>query len=472
MSDLKASLEKLSKNPVFQMSLSAKELFHSNMLKMFLMQKDSVGNKVFPDLKNLFPPKNGNLADYEILDVLREKEKFDLVIIYARKSELEKFDNSDLLDFYAIEEYLASGKNGIEITKEKENDIKTLVSDLQYVVVENKFKSVPDKNQLKEYSEKINCQGKTTEGIKIFSDSKAARLSSKNTNCYLLAPNASLEIFFGENTRDFDWEGKSYEEYLGSLREGIKNSKTESFFSQLVESYCAFVETMLCIYESEVFARLDKKAFLSEEQEKEFKKHRIQDFYEKLSCGYLLNRLRKALAIEEYEDENPRNFERIISKSFYSLGQGAVEIGFKWKNCISTYLGLQNGELRICVLASKDNKSDEEHFNEIKKEKEKIIDEETKSLIEKIAEIRTSENEKSKNEDKVEYKGKNKNGTPFRYKKENHYICKYGKIPISFFAGTEDWREISYKALEEKVKEYFEKLKKIEPEAFFEAKEI
>lgn len=180
------------------------------------------------------------------------------------------------------------------------------------------------------------------------------------------------------------------------------------------------------------------------------------------------------MAIEEYEDEyeNPRNFERIISKSFYSLGQGAVEIGFKWKNCISTYLGLQNGELRICVLASKDNKSDEEHFNEIKNKKEKIIDEATKSLIEKIAEIRTSENEKSKNEDKVEYKGKNKNGTPFRYKKENHYICKYGKIPISSFAGTEDWREISYKALEEKVKEYFEKLKKIEPEGFFKAKEI
>lgn len=39
MSDLKANLKNLSKNPVFQMSLSAKELFHSNMLKMFLMQK-------------------------------------------------------------------------------------------------------------------------------------------------------------------------------------------------------------------------------------------------------------------------------------------------------------------------------------------------------------------------------------------------------------------------------------------------
>lgn len=457
MSDLKANLKKLSRNPVFQMSLSAKELFHSNMLKMFLMQKDSGGNKVFPDLKNLFPPKNGNLTDYEILDVLREKEKFDLVIIYARKSELEKFDKSDLLDFYTI------------------NDIKTFVSDLQYVVIENKFKSVPDKKQLKEYSEKIKRKAKTTEGIKIFSYNKAVRLSAENTNCYLLAPNASLEIFFGENTRNLDWEGKSYEEYLGSLRECMKNSKTESFFSQLVEKYCSFVETMLCIYESEVFTRLDKKAFLSEEQEKEFKKHRIQDFYEKLSCGYLLNRLGNALSLEKYEDEyeNPRNFERIISKTFYSLGQGAVEIGFKWKNCISTYLGLQNGELRIYVLASKDNKSDEEHFKEIKNEKEKI-DEATKSLIEKIAEIRTSENEKSKNEYRVLFKDsdkKNKSEVPFSYEKDN-YICKYGRIPISSFAGTETWREISYKALEEKVKEYFEKLKKVEPEGFFEAKEI
>lgn len=467
MSDLKANLKKLSKNPVFQMSLSAKELFHSNMLKMFLMQKDSIGNKVFPDLKNLFPPKNGNLTDYEILDVLREKEKFDLVIIYARKSELEKFDKSDLLDFYTIEEYLDSDKN--------ENDIKTLVSDLQYVVIENKFKSVPDKKQLEEYSEKIKRKTKTTEGIKIFSYNKAVRLSSENTNCYLLAPNASLEIFFTESTSGLEWEGKSYEEYLGSLREGIKNSKVDTFFSRLVENYCSFVETMLHICESEVLARLNDKAFLSEEQKKEFKKHRIQDFYEKLSCSYLLNRLRNALSLEKYEDEyeNPRNFERIISKTFYSLGQGAVEIGFKWKNCISTYLGLQNGELRIYVLASKDNKSDKEHFKEIKKKSDKI-DEATKSLIEKIAEIRTSENEKSKNEYRVLFKDsdkKNKSEVPFSYEKDN-YICKYGKIPISSFAGTETWREISYKALEEKVKEYFEKLKKVEPEGFFEAKEI
>lgn len=228
---------------------------------------------------------------------------------------------------------------------------------------------------------------------------------------------------------------------------------------------------MLSICESEVLARLNEKPFLSEEQEKEFRKHRIQDFYEKLSCSYLLNRLKKALQLEKYENESQRNFEYIITKSFYSLGQGAVEIGFKWKNCISTYLGLQNGELRIYILASKDKKADEEHFGEIKNEKENKIDEVMKTLIEKIAEIRTSENESPKNKDKVEFKGKNKNGNPFSYKKEN-YICKYGKIPISSFSGTEGWREISYKVLEEKVKEYFEKLKKIEPEGFFEAKEI
>lgn len=468
-----SELDKLKINPVFQMSLSAKELFHSNLLAMFLtLKREPEDAPSFPNLKNLFPPKVSE--NYEILDILREKENFDLIIIYAQKSKIKKFDNSgfDVLDFNNIEDYFSEENNKADETESK--NLKDLLKDLQYVVIENKFKSIPIENQLMEYSDKIlRNQNKKSSGIKIFSEKSAAPLSKENTACYLLAPEKSLEIFFGCKAeckwqKDFGviWQGKSYKEYLENLQEDIKELREDDFLRQLIEKYCEFVESMLKIYNDEVFTRLkndDGKAFLSTEQENEFRKLRIQDFYEKLSCSYLKYKLEKDLNLEEYNKNENKKFEKFYSKTSYSRGQGFIEFCFEWNSeqdsRITTYLGLQNGELRIYVMVSNGGEPAD-------KKSLSMSDEAAKKLIERISDNVIAE---VKNEPKISFKKvkKNEDEIPYSYKTDK-YIVKYGKIPLSEYTEKKDtekkdWREIPYKTLEEKVGMYLEKISETEP---------
>lgn len=102
-------LKPLKSSPVFQMSLASKELFHSNMLAMLFQLKNKNGIEVFPKLKTLFPPKDVNASDvkdnYKVLDVLREKEKFDLVIIYLPSNDLKKLPKD-----FSVEDYYTQRK--------------------------------------------------------------------------------------------------------------------------------------------------------------------------------------------------------------------------------------------------------------------------------------------------------------------------------------------------------------------------
>lgn len=477
--DLEKQLEELKNNPVFQMSLSAKELFHSNMLAMFLQQELSTDlrNKI----KDFFPPKNAN--NYEVLDVLREHKKLDLIIIYANKDNIDKNNN---WDFNSIEKYFSTEntQNDDDILDE----LKKLLENLQYVVIENKFKSIPTKEQLERYAKEKLGKPKS---IKIFS--KGEKLSAKNTTCYLFAPEKSLNIFFNterenDNEKEWkkefgeiEWQGKSYEKYIQKIQ---KSKISDDFLKKFIEYYYEFVKKMLDIYETEILKErfgFDKgKAFLSSDQDKKFKKIRIQDFYEKLSCNYLLYKLNKDLQLEENYNKNKENKE-LFSKSDYSRGQGLVEIGFIWKEtCFSTYLGIQDGSLRIYVMASnqkdekkkaieesKDEKDKEEktkyyenverQFNKInytKKDEKKIaeINKTAKSFINNI-----SEEAKLKND-----------GNPYGYKKDN-YICKYGKIDLNKYVNEEKeyWRDISYDTLKDKVKKYLDALSELNPEKYF-----
>ncbi len=84
-------VEELKPNAAFQMSLSGKELFHSNMIGMFLTQEEGVTdthkipNDIAKGLINLFPPKinDEKQRDYVVFDVLREYKHLDLLILYC-----------------------------------------------------------------------------------------------------------------------------------------------------------------------------------------------------------------------------------------------------------------------------------------------------------------------------------------------------------------------------------------------------
>lgn len=97
------SINDLSNNTMFALSLTSRELFHSNFWAWLIRKYPQVFTKVF-------------YSDYNGIDeveVLREKYNFDLLLKINEK----------------------------------------------YIIIENKFKSMPDKNQLDRYIEKANKQG-------------------------------------------------------------------------------------------------------------------------------------------------------------------------------------------------------------------------------------------------------------------------------------------------------------------------
>lgn len=177
MTDIKETITDLKKNAAFQMSLSGKELFHSNMIAMFLTQVVDDKTKQPTDLAktmiNLFPPNTmpeykDNPDSITVFDVLREYQNLDLLICYCTKdvkNELEKknircvSDISDL-DEHGNEEDNSSAK-GDGVT-----DVKELLESMHYVIIENKFKSFPYKEQLDKYSQKV------IDGMVIFSFKK------------------------------------------------------------------------------------------------------------------------------------------------------------------------------------------------------------------------------------------------------------------------------------------------------------
>ena len=95
--DLKKDLKN---NPVFNMSLSGKEVFHSNVLAWLLSETNNndEATSTAKALTKLFPPKDLKADEkaeekYRVLTVFREKNDFDLLIVYLEKDDYEGFKN-------------------------------------------------------------------------------------------------------------------------------------------------------------------------------------------------------------------------------------------------------------------------------------------------------------------------------------------------------------------------------------------
>ena len=95
--DIKTLKNDLYDNPVFNMSLSGKEIFHSNVLAWLLSEtkeKDESSDtneiteptETAKNLSKLFCPRDENnnpeKQKYRVLTVFREKNDFDLLIVY------------------------------------------------------------------------------------------------------------------------------------------------------------------------------------------------------------------------------------------------------------------------------------------------------------------------------------------------------------------------------------------------------
>lgn len=215
----------LKTSPMFNLSLSSKELFHSNFLYWIWKLDPNAFKCLIAELLNVSPDslKWENEENKENnWEVVREYNSFDLCVKYC---------------------------------DEESNNDETGARKIRYgdvlLVIENKVKSIPYKAQLKKYVDKVNeLYGKRRKG------------DADNVQYILLTlpthfPNAPKEISSkGGNSTIDNWKIVTYDKYIEKL-EGLKDKFTNSsnlkeedkcYVTKIIKDYIEFVKHLLVIY--------------------------------------------------------------------------------------------------------------------------------------------------------------------------------------------------------------------------------
>ena len=314
--DVKKVVSDLKNNPVFRMSLASKELFHSNMLALMLE------NNWIDGLEELSAPhnENGKLNGYKVLTVLREKNHLDLIIVFLPSNDYATIKDDDLV---AIADFF---QNSEQIP----DDLLKKLNGCKFSVLENKFKSIPNKPQLDEYKNKAKITF-GTKGNKI-------KMTNENTTFYLLAPRVSLDHF----DKCKEWERIRWNEISDTLSEAVKTKqKTDPFTGKFIEYYADFLKNMLELTKDieKKLKSYDKNAFPNPDDIRELSKIRIHDFYEKLWFSVLLSKI-------EITDDVKVDFKN--SGYTRSLGLLDFKITDDKKN-VGRGVQIQNLQLRVIL---------------------------------------------------------------------------------------------------------------------------
>ena len=336
-------VKNLRNNPVFHMSLASKELFHSNVLAWLLEYQNIDG------LADIFAPcdDNGNkLKDYKVLTVLREKRHLDLIIVFLPKEDYGRINDDDLVE---IKDLFLNSEQPEHCRRELLCELK---DKFRFVVVENKFKSIPNEEQLKKYNNTIKriC----FIDIKEHPEDKKRRktlfsifLNEENTTRYLMAPQVALDNFkeYQKCQECKKWQLVSYED----IKDVLLRSKfdTDDFTAKFIEQYANFLKNMLQLTKDieEKLKPRDNHAFPNPKDIRELKKIRIHDFYEKLWFSVLLNRIEIT------------NEDKIKKGSGYTNALGLLDFKFIGCSDLVWYgIQIQNMQLRIVVEPKWGNK--------------------------------------------------------------------------------------------------------------------
>lgn len=224
-------LEKLRDLPIFKLSLGSKELFHSNFLE-YLWEVD---HRLFLNIINRLLPKGKQLLE-DGYELSRELENFDLCLHHDGVYDL---------------------------------------------IIENKVKSIPFKEQLKEYKVKAEKS---------------------------LTPPRFLLLSLVENFPDCDELKKieNHEEYghwhivhYNQLREAIEKEKNlwpTTKDRTYIEDYCTFID-LLHQLQQEILKDIETQPLFVDVET--FKKYRLHDLYIKLRISYFLIKLKQRLEAEQ-----------------------------------------------------------------------------------------------------------------------------------------------------------------------------
>lgn len=226
-------LIELNKNPMFRLSLGSKELFHSNFLA-FLWDQNP---KAFLELLNDLCLNSINVADLlneKELTLDREKENFDICIHHNKEDKKEIYD----------------------------------------IIIENKVKSIPYKEQLEDYEDKVKShqKGRTTKNILL-----------------TLADN------FPNANNIKGWIIVSYEDLAKELEAKKCNfSSSNPQILQYIEDYIHFIKQLTPL-KDEILADFENSKYHKQNDINTFHKYKLSDLYIKLRGAYFIGLLKDKL---------------------------------------------------------------------------------------------------------------------------------------------------------------------------------
>ena len=280
----KKAINYLKISPMFNLSLSSKELFHSNFL-YWIWKLDSTAFKCL--IAKLLNISTDELKWENKWEVVREYNSFDLCVKYC------------------------------DSTKDVDGKTKIVSGDV-LLVIENKVKSIPYKAQLKKYVDKVN---------ELYG--KRRKNDAQNVQYILLTlPTHFPNVPKGISSKDCNWEFGDYKwkvvtynkyiEKLENLEISYSDDLDEQakvYASKIIEDYIEFVKHLLVIYNkwtNECYTKLgfiyynDQKQQCSEYRDyiTEAQNLRIHDLYHKSKYARIC-----ADIISKFSDVNIDGYE-------------------------------------------------------------------------------------------------------------------------------------------------------------------
>lgn len=253
-------VKELKSNAIFHMSLSSKELFHSNFLAWLAEDDNTLGvfNQV---LRECF-----GVADWsfepETMKVGREYKNFDFCIcdrVQAKKGE---------------------SAGAVRL------------------ILENKFKSIPYKEQLKKYEDKVEELNKKA--------SKHHPTPTTTKHILLTLADNFLEKEDFDN-EDCKWKIVSYQTYIDVLHKASQ-TLNDCFYRTLIQQYCDFV-SQISSHVNESLEKIKGSDMWASLNNPDFTAIRCHDLWQKLMMHKWVLELIKLLK------ENFPNKEIVLHRS-------------------------------------------------------------------------------------------------------------------------------------------------------------
>lgn len=396
---MESDLLSLKANPIFQLSLASKELFHTNFLYWLATTEDlrhvfcEIVNNMLGD-NHLFTEENDKwkIGNDEFNDsnfvVLREYNNFDLCICKAEDDETTQKCNLDHND-------------SNEIDKDRAGEI--------ILVLENKFKSVCSREQLDRYNEKIleynlkYYKHRACSKLKISScqknkkDDIIEKLSEENMPKLILL-SLTKEFVEKESIKKLNekevqitskitytfsglkWHLANYEELANSLK---NNTIQDDFTSQLINQYASFIEC----FSQKLNEKLEGLSIDSKWEDIyelcEFDTIRCRDIWQKnIMHKYaqeLANRILNNNSYEidfdssdshTFDKDEEEKYKKIYIGVYFSHGNAALEIKCRI-SANMMYCIQQQGKLCEGVVVYQDEKNSSLNIKKSKKKENK-----------------------------------------------------------------------------------------------------